>query len=180
MRLARDESCVLCVDMQTRMMPAIHAHATTTAQAATLARGAGLLEVPVLASRQYPKGLGETVPELDAALGDAPRYDKVTFSCCDDDDLMAAIAGTGAREIVICGVESHICVTQTALDLHARGYRAVVVADACSSRQPASHETALARLRQARVTVVTVEMVLFEWLGAAGTDTFKAVSKLVK
>jgi nicotinamidase-related amidase len=184
MLLAAHRSQMLIVDVQERLVPAMLAPDRLLANLTVLLRAAAYLGVPVLASEQYPQGLGRTVPDvaaLLAAAGDpaAVPAEKVHFSCAAEPGVADRLA-PGRDQIVIAGIETHVCVLQTALDLRALGRSCFVVADACSSRTVSSIELALARLRGAGVTVVSTEMVLFEWLHRAATPAFKALSPLVR
>ncbi|GBD42321.1 hypothetical protein HRbin39_01711 [bacterium HR39] len=180
MLLDRHRSLLFVVDVQQRLLPAMGGGEGCVARIGLLLEGARILDVPVMASEQYPKGLGPTVPPLRERLGNAPVFEKITFSCARDETIRTAVLGTGRRQLVLCGIEAHVCVLQTALDFAAEGLDVSVVADAVDSRRASSRELALARLRQAGVRVVDSEMVLFEWLERAGTDEFRAVSKLVR
>lgn len=133
--------------------------------------------VPVRASEQYPKGLGPTVPELMELLQPSELMEKVHFSCSAEESCREAILETGRDQIIVAGVEAHVCVLQTVLDLVELGKSLFVVADAVSSRDPRNAELAVARMRQAGVQAVSCEMVLFEWAHKAGTDQFRRLSK---
>jgi len=178
--LERDRSLLFVVDVQERLLPAMHDGAGCVAAIGRLLEGARILDVPVMASEQYPRGLGPTVPAVRERLGEAPVFEKITFSCARDATIREAVLAAGRRTLVLCGIEAHVCVLQTALDFAAEGLRVAVVEDAVASRRPESRARALARLAGAGVEVVNVEMVLFEWLERAGTDAFRAVSRLVR
>jgi nicotinamidase-related amidase len=169
-------STLLIVDVQSRLLPAIHDGSKVLANCIWLVQVAQRLEVPVIASEQYPKGLGTTAPELAAVLSPDGVRTKVHFSCVADgcfDDVEAF----QRPQIVIAGTEAHVCVLQTALDLAALGVQVFAVADAVGSRRPEDRELALARFRQHGIDVVSREMVAFEWLHRAGTDVFRSISK---
>ena len=182
--LRRDRSALAVIDMQERLMPAIADADAVTRAAGILIEAARHLEVPVVVTEQYPKGLGPTVDAIAGRLPNgAPVVSKMTFSAVRNRDFAAHLDGlkAGGRDhIVVCGVESHVCVMQTAADLGAEGYTVHIVTDACGSRAPTSKEAALARFAALDISCVSAEMVLFEWLEAAGTPEFKAVSRLVK
>jgi nicotinamidase-related amidase len=180
MLIERDKSCLLVVDVQEKLAPAVAEPATVIANAAILMQAAARLTVPVLLSEQYPQGLGATVPELRALVPDTARISKLSFSCAADPGLQRRIKETDRSLLVICGMEAHVCVLQSALGFQQAGYRSVVVADAVSSRAAANREAALQRLRENGVEVATTEMVLFEWLGQAGTPEFKELSRLIR
>ena len=182
--LRRERSALVAIDLQERLMPAIADGEAVAKAAGMLIDAARTLAVPVVATEQYPKGLGPTVPAIAGRLpDDAPVVAKLTFGAVRNRDFTAhidALAAEGRDHLVLCGVESHVCVLQTAAALHARGVVVHLAVDACGSRRAASKDAALARCRAMGISCVTVEMVLFEWLEAAGTDEFKAVSTLVK
>ena len=182
--LQRDRSALVVIDMQERLMPAIAEGDAVTRAAGILIEASRQLDVPVVVTEQYPKGLGPTVDAIAGLLpNDAAVVEKTTFSAARNLDFVSQVEGfkAGGRDhIVVCGVESHVCVMQTAADLDAQGYTVHIVADACGSRAPASKDAALARFGALGISRVTTEMALFEWLEAAGTAEFKAVSRLVK
>ncbi|MEY3200519.1 MAG: hypothetical protein RIR70_69 [Pseudomonadota bacterium] len=178
MLIDRQHSMLLVVDMQTRLLPAIHDHQAVVEGVSWLIAAAKLMNVPVLATEQNPAGLGPTLPEIAALL--PPRSQaipgKLEFSCaagrCFDGS-----ASPERQQVVVCGIEAHVCVLQTAIELHARGRNVFVVADAIGSRKVADRDLALSRLAACGVYVVSREMVGFEWLRAAGSDEFRAFSK---
>jgi nicotinamidase-related amidase len=180
MLIERDRSALLLVDLQEKLLPAMADPESLLPRIVLLVRGALRLGVPVLASEQYRKGLGPTVPALAALLPEGAVGEKLAFSCVADEGLRGRIAELGRPQIVIAGVEAHVCVLQTALGLLRMGLAPVVAADAVMSRRPSDRELALDRLRQAGVVVASSEMVLFEWLGEAGTDAFRDVSRLLR
>ncbi|HZD27056.1 MAG TPA: hydrolase [Alphaproteobacteria bacterium] len=171
---------LLIVDVQERLLPAMHDPETVTAGCARLLRAAAVLEVPVLVSEQYPKGLGPTVPEVAELIPSGAVMDKVHFSCTGDAAIMDRLKRNDRSQVVIAGIEAHVCVLQTALTLQQRGFEPFVVMDAVSSRRPESVALAQTRLAEGGVDLVNGEMVLFEWLGQAGTPAFKSLSPLLK
>jgi nicotinamidase-related amidase len=177
------KATLLLVDMQERLLPAMTGGAEAEARCAILLKAAQALAVPVAVSEQYPKGLGHTVAGLAAEIGNAPVFEKLAFSCWKDKPLkehMIAHHEAGRPLVILAGIESHVCVMQTAADLSAAGFGVFAVADAMASRAPSSHALALERMRQHGVAVVNTEMVVFELLGRAGTAEFKALSSLVR
>jgi nicotinamidase-related amidase len=180
MLLEADRSLLLLVDAQTRLAPAIHDAEACIRRCRLLIEAAGRLDVPVVAAEQYPQGLGPTVPELAALLQPAHVHAKRHFSCTGEPRIVAALEAHARPTIVICGMEAHICVLQSALGLKALGFAPVVVADAVGSRLPASREVALQRLQAHGVEIVTAEMVVFEWLREAATPAFRAILPLVR
>jgi nicotinamidase-related amidase len=180
MLLQADRSLLLLVDTQTRLAPAIHDADACVRRCRLLIEAAKRLDVPVVAVEQYPEGLGPTVPELAGLLEPAQVYAKRHFSCAGEPRIVAALEALARPTVVICGMEAHICVLQSALGLRALGFAPVVVADAVASRQPASREIALQRLQGHGIEIVTAEMVVFEWLREAATPAFRAILPLVR
>ncbi|MDQ5908856.1 MAG: hypothetical protein QG599_949 [Pseudomonadota bacterium] len=177
MLMNAETSCLLVVDFQERLMPALHDADRTIANAVWLIQIAQRLEVSVLASEQYPKGLGHTVSAIRDLLPAEAFMEKMHFSCAADRDCMRHIDALGREQIVIMGAEAHVCVLQTALGLRATGKDVYLVADAVSSRSPRDVELALERMRAEGVRVVSREMVVFEWLHQAGTERFREISR---
>jgi nicotinamidase-related amidase len=183
MLLRAERSFLAVVDVQERLAPAMTAPEPAIARCEILMRAAARLGVPMLVSEQYPKGLGRTVPALAALAAAGDIVEKIHFSCADEkawDVRLEAFDAGGRDQAVICGMEAHVCVLQTALGLHEQGYRVAVVADAIASRRKEDAGLALARMSQAGLTIVSSEMVVFEWLRRAGTLEFKDLSALIK
>jgi nicotinamidase-related amidase len=178
--LARDDSILLLVDVQERLLPIIRDAAAVEANLVRLARGARLLSVPLLVSEQYPKGLGPTVPALRTAAGDAPVIQKTTFSCGAEPALVQAIRALDRGTVVVAGIEAHICVLQTALDLLARGFGVHVAADATGTRLEPNLRIGHDRAARAGAVITSVESVLFEWMGRSDIPEFKQVQALLK
>ncbi len=173
-------SCLIVIDMQERLVPAMQAPAKTIKNAGTLMQAASRLLVPTLLTEQYPKGLGRTVPDLLKYQGNAPVLEKLHFSCMKDVTFAETFKSLGRKQAVIAGMEAHICVLQTGMDLMQQGYEIFIVTDATSSRTPESEKACLDRLSAAGAGIVTTEMVVFEWLGQAATPEFKELLPLVK
>lgn len=174
------DSCLLVVDIQDRLLPAVCEREAVLANAAILLKSAAALGVPVLASEQYPKGIGHTVDAVAQLLPAGSVVEKLHFSCLADAEFARRLADLGRRQAVVAGLEAHVCVLQTAESLLAAGHDVFVVADATSSRRPANHAAALRRLEAAGARIVTTEMVVFEWLAQAGTPAFRELSRLIK
>ena len=178
MLIKPDKSALLVIDVQERLLPAVHQSETVEQAVCDLINVAEQLDVPILYSEQYPKGLGPTCDKVAEALPDAAvRLEKLTFSCAADAQCNQQIKAVDRSQIIICGMETHVCVLQTALELKADGLEVFVVADAVSSRTEQSKQLGLARMRQAGIEVVSKEMVIFEWLERAGTESFRSISK---
>ena len=179
MLLQRDQCQFLMIDMQEKLVPAMHEREALVKNCRTLLEAADHVGVPVLMSEQYPQGLGHTLPELKQAAGDIAGMAKMEFSCARDAAISARLEENARGQIVLCGVEAHVCVLQTALDLHASGKNVFVVLDAIASRRELSSRVAADRLTACGVHVVTSEMVVFEWARAADEPAFKPLRKLI-
>lgn len=180
MLIRAKDSALVVIDMQERLVPAMLAPARTLKNAALLVEAAREVDVPVILTEQYPKGLGRTVPELAAVAGDSPVFEKIHFSCMEDHKFADALSGLDRKQIILAGMEAHICVVQTAASLLEAGYKVFVASDATASRSSESEQACLQRLSAAGVGIVTSEMVVFEWLGKAGTPAFKKLLPRIK
>lgn len=177
-----DDCTLVVVDMQTRLAQAMPSEcfAAAVRNVGVLLQAADKLDVAVLATEQYPQGLGATLDEVAGALpGSADSFEKTCFSACGHDAFADTLARNGRRQVVIAGIEAHVCVLQTALQLQDR-FAVFVVEDAVCSRSAANRANALARLRQAGVVITNTESVLFEWLRDAKHKHFKALTALIK
>jgi nicotinamidase-related amidase len=177
----RETSQLVIVDVQEKLCGVMQsdALATTIKNCDILIQAAQLLEIPIICTEQYPKGLGATVPELAQDLGAYPRIEKTCFSCFDSSQFRSRLRGD-RPQIILAGMEAHICVLQTALQLQETGKQVFVVEDAVISRNPLNKTNALLRLRQAGVIVSNTESIVFEWLRVAEGDAFKQISRLVR
>lgn len=180
--LSAEESLLVVIDVQERLCKAMDQQVLShlTGNTAVLLEAAHELQVPVAVTEQYVKGLGPTVPELAEKLRGAPRHEKMAFSCCGCAEFVEQVRASGRRQIVITGMETHVCVLQTVLELLDAGYQVQVVRDAVMSRSKRNWKTALEEMRQAGAVITCTESVLFQWLRVAGTEPFKKLSKLVK
>lgn len=184
---ARQHAVLVLVDLQERLAAVMPERERVLAAAVRLARTFALVGAPIIITRQYPQGLGPTEPTLEeAALALAEGgstvlgVDKTAFCCCREPAFLDALNATVRSQVVLAGMETHICIAQTALDLAGRGMQVQVVADACCSRDRTMHEVALDRLRAADVVVTTSESVMYELVGLAATDEFKSLLRIVK
>jgi isochorismate hydrolase len=184
MLLTREKSQLLIIDVQDRLLDAMSAKNRLVQRCVRLVQAAKALDIPITVSEQYPQGLGETIESIRWTAGNsASILSKVEFSCVKNEplrDRLHELRRQGRQQVVVAGIESHVCVMQTAIDLENYGFDAFVVADAVSSRSKTSKRLALARLAKAGADIVDSEMVLFEWLGRAGTPEFKELQALVK
>ena len=181
-KLEPEKSLIVAVDFQEKLMPIIDRADQLIVNAKALLAGAGLFQIPILATEQYPKGLGKTV---EAIRGEFPEnlapIPKVSYSCCDEPRFIEELAACGkARQIVLIGIETPICLLQTALDLVERGYLVFLPEDACSGQIRADHFTALRRLENSGCVVTCVESILYRWCRTARHEQFKAVSRLIQ
>lgn len=186
-RISRDAAVFVVVDIQHRLAAAMERRDQVVATAGKLVRAAAVLGVPVIVTRQNPDGLGGTVEELEGILFDTARdgaqvlgVDKMAFCCAVEHDFREALLSSGRKQVVLLGMETHICIAQTALALNEEGYQVHVVADGCCSRSMEHHLVALDRLRQAGVIVTVSESVMYEAVGRAGTDEFRRLLAVVK
>jgi len=173
---------LVVIDLQERLFAAMDAERRDDVIANTkiLVSAAQRLGIPILVTEQYPRGLGRTLPELASRLEGIPVVEKTAFSCCAADGFMARVRELGADRLVLTGLETHVCVLLTALDLAAAGLGVAVAADATCSRRRESRDLGLAQARQAGVVVTSTETVVFQWLGRADTDAFREISKLLR
>lgn len=176
MLLSAQDSCLLIVDVQEKLVPAIHEPEQLVGGCAWLMQVANVLAVPILVSEQYPIGLGPTVAELRGLVSPEAFVEKVHFSCAAAPDCLRRLDAIARRQVVLAGIEAHVCVLQTALGLAQAGKQVFVVADAISSRNPQDATVGIARMRAVGVHVVTKEMALFEWAERAATTQFRLLS----
>jgi nicotinamidase-related amidase len=177
-RLHARDGGLLVIDVQEKLVSRMKYGPSMVARTALLIRVARELGVPVWATEQYPQGLGPTVPELAGLVPDRPS--KTTFHCCEVPELVEGLHGRGVRHVTLAGIETHVCVAQTALELLKMGFLVQVPADAVASRGSLDWEIALRRMEHAGAVVTTTEAVLFEWLGSSEHPKFRAVSALIK
>ncbi|WP_159438693.1 isochorismatase family protein [Alkalispirochaeta americana] len=169
------------IDVQERILPVMDQADQTAARIVTLCKGLTLLDLPLTVTEQYPQGLGFTLPSVRDAAGEkAALLVKASFSCCDDDPCMAHLEGLNRKVVILAGIETHVCVLQTALDLLERGFIPVVPVDAVSSRTPRDRETALLRLQQEGARLTTTESILFELTRSSAAPEFKDISRLIR
>lgn len=177
------KSTLLLIDMQERLLPAMAEAQEVERRCGILVEAATALEVPIAVSEQYPKGLGRTVAGLKGQIGNAPVFEKLSFSCWKDAALKQHLIDHhehGRPLVIVAGIEAHVCVLQSAIDLAMAGFGVFAVADAVAARTQASKALALDRMRAAGVHVVNTEMVVFELLGQAGTAAFKTLSSSIR
>ena len=180
--LTREQSLLLVVDVQEKLFPVMDSELRDGVAKNLKALGAAArrLSLPLLLSEQYPKGLGHTLPELQEALGQVSPVEKVAFSCCDVPSFTEQLNGSRKSQVVLAGIEAHVCVLMTGLDLLNLGYQVHVVADATCSRSRQNWQLGLQQLRHAGAVITSTESVIFQLLRRADTDEFRAIQALIK
>ncbi len=176
MRIIREEAAAVVIDYQEKLVPAMHKKEELIRNSQILLKGLKILGVPMCVTQQYTKGLGMTVSEIQEAAGTKAYMDKISFSTAD----VTAEQIQGKKYVILCGMEAHICVLQTLIDLKAKGYVPVLVEDCISSRKKNDKKMAIKRAIQEGAIVTTYEAVLFELLKEAGTEESKAIQRLIK
>ncbi|CZG70305.1 TPA: isochorismatase family protein [Legionella pneumophila] len=177
MLLNRADSLLVLIDVQEKLTPAILNLDLFLARCEWLLKLARKLDVPVLASEQYPKGLGRTVSPLSSYINQEECIEKIHFSCVQEPQYINLLKGYDKSQLILIGIEAHVCVLQTAIEMKGYGFDVFVVVDGVSSRSEFDLKYGLKRMKQNGVHLITAEMVLFEWLKQAGTPEFKAISK---
>lgn len=180
MRILKENAIGVFIDIQEKLFPHIHDYEQLEQKLMALAAGFKALGIPVLVTEQYTKGLGFTIQPLKIALSNYLCVEKMAFSCCDEPLFEEALHSTARKSVILCGIETHVCVLQTTLDLLQAGYQPIVIEDCVSSRKLSDKQTAISRMRQEGAIITSLESILFELTRYSGTDTFKAISKLVK
>lgn len=180
MRIFVDNTAALVIDIQEKLFPHIADSKDLERNCKILISGLSVLEIPIIITEQYPKGLGPTIPEISKLLPKVEPIDKISFSSSGSEYFLHTLHELGKRNIIICGIEAHVCVLQTTIDIIERGYQPVVIEDCVSSRKLSDKETALKRMAQEGALISSYESILFELCQVAGTEQFKAISNLVK
>lgn len=178
--LDSQQAVLLIVDVQEGFRKQLKDLDNLTRNITILAEAAKILKVPVFLTEQYPQGLGKTIAEIAACLGEHQYFDKTTFSCCRGNGFMEALAATGRKQVILCGIEAHVCVSQTAHELMQHNYDVHVINDAIASRNPRNKELGYEKMISSGAVPSAVEIALFEMLVESGTEQFKAVQRLVK
>ena len=180
MRILQKETAATVVDIQERLLPHIHDGETVLQNCLKLIEGLQILSVPIIITQQYTRGLGGTDPSVIGKFPEFNYIEKTSFSCFEEPSYREEITILGKQKIIICGIEAHVCVLQTCLDLIDGGFSPVIAADCISSRKPDDKFVAIERMRQEGARITTMESILFELTRNAGTDLFKRISRLVK
>jgi hypothetical protein len=180
MRILKEDTLGIFIDIQEKLFPHMQEMEQLEQNLITLLAGLKILEIPYLVTEQYPKGLGFTILPLKMAFENHSAIEKMAFSCCDEPVFANTLSATGKKNVILCGIETHVCILQTALDLLEIGYQPIVIDDCVSSRKLSDKQTAIERMRQEGVIISSLESLLFELTRYSGTETFKAISRLVK
>jgi nicotinamidase-related amidase len=181
MRILAEDTMAIVIDYQEKLVPVMSDKELLIHNTDILIRGLNILQIPMILTQQYTKGIGMTVEEIRKAYGETFVYhDKVSFSCCEDEDILAEIKKYKKKNIIIFGIEAHICVLQTVIDCLADKYNVIVIEDCISSRRINDKRVAIQRALAEGAIISTYESILFELVGKAGSDTFKSISKLIK
>ena len=179
-KIRRNKAVIVVIDIQERLLPAMKNQEDIANKAAMLIRGGRILGTPILVTEQYPKGLGKTVSQIQEALVKFEPIEKTSFSVLGEPNFVEALKAFNCEDVIICGIESHVCVEQSALDLLDQGYRVYIIEDATGSRSNIDKKYAGRRMVEAGCVGTTVEAVLFEMVGDAKDPCFKEISNLVK
>lgn len=178
--LKKENTALVVVDLQEKLFNVMLNKENLLSNCTKLIKGCKELSIPIYYTEQYPKGLGSTHPDLLELLKEYPRFEKDTFSCAGIPELINTLRSNNIHNTILCGIESHVCVLQTAFDFDAIGFHTFVVANAVSSRNNFDYEYALRRLTHSNIQIVTVEMALFEMVEKSGTEIFKKISQIIK
>ena len=178
MRVKRDDCVLLVIDVQERLIDTIAEKTEIVKSIKALIKAADVLHLPVLVTEQ--EKLGETIPELKNRLSNSPKFRKLSFSCCERPEFMVKLKELGKKAVIACGIEAHICVMQTVLDLLQRGYCVLVPKDATSSHAVVDRETAIERMHDSGATITTSEALIYELTEKAGTEEFRKILEIVK
>ncbi|MHC4498749.1 MAG: hydrolase [Planctomycetota bacterium] len=174
------ESCLVVVDVQGKLAQLMYDRDVLFKNIAILIKSAQILDIPILWCQQCPEALGPTVPEIAELLSDTQPIDKSCFNCCGEERFNLALQSLGRKQILLCGIEAHVCIYQTAVDLLGMGYEVSVIADAVSARTSENKEIGIAAGRAEGAKITSTEMALFELLRTADHPKFKQIAKLVK
>jgi nicotinamidase-related amidase len=171
---------LVIIDIQEKLTRLVHQREKLVDNIQRLIKGIQVFEIPIIITEQYPQGLGTTISEITSLLSDIKRLPKVSFSCCDDENFLRELKIIGRRQILVSGIEGHVCIYQTVVDLIKLGYEVYVVTDAVSSRTPENRQIAFNLMDKAGAVLTSTETVLFELLKFAHGEKFKAINQIVK
>lgn len=181
MRILAEDTMALIIDFQERLVPVIEGNERLLHNTEILVKGLKTLNIPMIVTQQYTKGIGMTVPMISEAIGEGfTYYDKVSFSCAENEEILAKITGIGRKNIIVCGIEAHICVLQTVIDLIDKGFHVIIAEDCVGSRRESDRLVGIKRAIAEGALPTTYESILFELTRVAKTDVFKEISRLIK
>jgi nicotinamidase-related amidase len=180
MRILQNETTAVVIDLQEKLLPHIHESQIILQNNLKLIEGLQILSVPIIITQQYTRGLGETVPSIVSKFSGFRYIEKLSFSCYEESAFREQLSFSGKQNVILCGIESHVCVLQTCLDLIDNGFFPVVVEDCIGSRKTDDKIIAIERMKQEGARMTTLESLLFELTRSAGNDAFKSISRLVK
>ncbi|MDO4485409.1 MAG: hydrolase [Bacillota bacterium] len=178
--ISRDNTAFVVIDFQEKLMPAMSGKEQLEDKTVRLIKGMNVLGVPSIVTQQYTKGIGPTIPPVAEALGDFEPIDKTTFSCMKNEEFLERFRALGRKNVVVCGIEAHICVQQTVLQLMEEGYNVYVPTDCISSRSAEDKMWSISRMGEAGAVITSYEAILYEILGGSREDGFKQISAIVK
>jgi len=178
--LETDNSVLLVIDVQEKLSRLVHQREKLIENIQRLIKGMKVFEIPVIITEQYPQGLGATISEIVGLLPDIKRLPKISFSCCGDSNILRELEALDRNQVLVCGIESHVCVYQTVVDLIKFGYAVYIVTDAVSSRSAENRRIAFYLMDKTGATLTSTETLLFELLKIAQGDKFKAINRIVK
>jgi len=180
MRITKENTVGLIIDFQEKLFPAMREKEQLLKNCSILVKGLNELGLPLVVTQQYTKGLGDTLSEIKEEMPDFNFIEKRTFSCCDEPTVIEKLKELNAQNVIICGIEAHVCVLQTAIDLKEAGFNPTVVMDCVSSRTKENIELAKERFRFENIMMTSYESILFELTRSSGAPEFRTISKLVK
>lgn len=180
MRITAKDSIVIAIDFQEKLLPAMFNKDELIKNTSILIQGCTELDIPIIFTEQYPKGLGETIPEIKSLVKDSFFFEKTVFSAYKDEKFYNAVNSMGRKNVILCGIEAHICVLQTLIDLQADGYQTILLEDCITSRKIQNEEIAVKRAISEGSLISSYESILFELTNQAGTPVFKKISALIK
>ncbi|MBN2238387.1 MAG: hydrolase [Dehalococcoidales bacterium] len=175
-----ENTALIIIDIQEKLFRVMHEKEELASSAGKLLKGIQALDIPVILTEQNPKGLGPTIPELSELMPDTEPIVKFDFSCYREEAFRQKLTEVNRRQLLVTGIETHICVYQTAVELAAAGYKTAVVTDCVSSRTPENRDKAITRMVSEGIKVTTTEMILFELLGTARHEKFRDISAIIK
>jgi len=180
-RLRKENAAILMIDVQERLLPVIYGKDDIVKNVIRLLKASEVLQIPLIYTEQYPKGIGSTVlPLLESLPATATRFEKNTFSCCDENGFIEKLKELGRSTIIVFGIESHICVLSTVTDLSLQGIKTVVAADACGSRNPYNHNLAMEEARACGASILPTETIIYQMIARSGTQEFKTMLPFFK